>query len=117
MATAQHTDPASGGAENDTSLSDDIVGVARAADSAAGGVEAVAEVVGGFGAVAGKLSVERQARLDRSLDALEHLGHNYRREERVAHAQFHEVAGEVESAVKLFWQGLSDPDSVFGDKG
>lgn len=77
-------------------------------------IEATAEFFSsGFGAVSGKLGKEKQARLDRSLDALEAMGEGYKREEAIAHQQFHEVAAEVETAGKLFWEGLTDPDGLW----
>lgn len=99
--------------ELNTPLSDALETVERVG-GAAERVEATAELVSsGFGAVAFRLEKEKQARLDRCLDVFEDLGEGYAREEAIAHQQFHEVAAEVETAGRLFWEGLTDPDGLW----
>jgi len=67
-------------------------------------------VLTGFGAVTDKLEVERQARLDRSLDSLEGIGRGLKREGVIAKRQVNELLGEAESAVKLFWEAVFEPE-------
>jgi len=104
------TNPSSAGAKSEEDSGDSLSTAFESAER----IEATAEFFSsGFGAVSGKLGKEKQARLDRSLDALEAMGEGYKREEAIAHQQFHEVAAEVETAGRLFWEGLTDPDGLW----
>jgi hypothetical protein len=67
-------------------------------------------VLTGFGAVKDKLEVERQARLDRGLDSLEGISRGLKREDVIAKRQVNELLGEAESAVKLFWEVVFEPE-------
>jgi hypothetical protein len=67
-------------------------------------------VASGFGLVTGRLSKERQAKLDRQLSTLEAIGQGLKREGTVAHRQVKEILKETESVLGLFWGAVFEPE-------
>ena len=70
----------------------------------------VADTARGMAAITGKLTEERQTRVDEAVDLMENVGKQVKREERLASRQVNEVANDLGNAFSLFAEAILDPE-------